>query len=132
MTASRSIAAILLLLLAATGCTGTTPRDPSLQRVQRNIITQEQIRETRSSNAFEVVETLRSNWLLTRGVDSFGSPGQVLVYYNDTRLGGIETLRTIPINDVGQIQYFDGTQASARWGLDHGQGVIYVTTLAPR
>jgi hypothetical protein len=121
---------LVLALLATFGCSRTT-RDPSLPRVERNVLTHEQVLETRTTNAYEAVETLRSNWLRTRGIDSFSSPGQVLVYFNETRLGGVETLRSIGLNDIGYIRYFDGREASARWGLDHGHGVIYITTLPP-
>ena len=122
----------MLLFVVAIGCTGRTTRDPTLPRVQRNILTSEQIAETRATNAYDAVQTLRSNWLLPRGVDSFSTPGQVLVYFNDTRLGGVQTLESIRLNEIGYIQYFDGTEASARWGLDHGHGVILVSTLPPR
>jgi hypothetical protein len=122
---------LLLALLTILGCARTT-RDPTVPRVERDVLTQEQVLETRTTNAFEAIATLRSNWLIPRGVDSFSNPGQVLVYFNDTRLGGVVTLQGISLNEIGYIQYFDGTEASARWGLDHGHGVIYVSTLPPR
>lgn len=131
MRPSAARTAALLALLATLGCARTV-RDPDLPRVDRNVITQAQVLETRATNAFEVIATLRSNWLLPRGVDSFSTPGQVLVYFNDTRLGGVGTLQGIGLNEIGYIRYFDGTEASARWGLDHGHGVIYVATLPPR
>lgn len=127
---SRRRPAALLLLLAAAGCAGAAPRN--IPRVDRNLITREQVLETRTSNAYEVVETLRSNWLLPRGIDSFSTPGQVLVYFNDTRLGGVATLRAISLNEIGFIRYYDGREATSRWGLDHGHGVIYIATLPPR
>lgn len=126
-----SRAGVVLALLASSACSRTV-RDPDLPRVDHNVLTHEQIIESRTPNAFEAVATLRSNWLLPRGVDSFSRPGQVQVYFNDTRLGGVETLRGIGLNEIGYIRYFDGTEASARWGLDHGHGVIYVATLPPR
>jgi hypothetical protein len=122
---------VLIALLIAAGCAPTN-RDPSMPRVSRDVITQQQVIETTSTTAYEAVQTLRSNWLETRGVDSFSTPGQVLVYFNDTKLGGVQTLQSIPSNTIGYIQYFSGTEASARWGLDHGHGVIYVSTLPPR
>ena len=122
---------VLVALLIAGGCAPTN-RDPSMPRVSRDIITQQQVIETTSTTAYEAVQTLRSNWLETRGVDSFSTPGQVLVYFNDTKLGGVQTLQSIASNTIGYIQYFNGTEASARWGLDHGHGVIYVSTLPPR
>ena len=124
-------AGMLLALLATTGCSRTM-RDPPTERVDRNFISHEQVVETRTTNAFEAIAMLRSNWLLPRGVDSFSTPGQVLVYFNDTRLGGVQTLDRIGLNEIGYIRYFDGLEATSRWGLDHGHGVIYVSTLPPR
>lgn len=122
-------AGVFLGFLLASGCGAT--RYASAPPAERDVLTREMIIESRATNAYDVVATLRSNWLRTRGVDSFSTPGEVLVYYNDTRLGGVEMLRGISLNEIGYIQYFDGTEASARWGLDHGHGVIYVGTLTP-
>jgi hypothetical protein len=44
------------------------------------------------------------------------------------RAGGVEALRRISITEVTYIRYFDGIAAAARWGLDHGYGVIFVST----
>ena len=77
---------------------------------------------------YDAVLALHSNWLRTRGSDSFTSPTQVQVYVDGTRYGGVESLRTLPVGSVNYIQHFDGLTASARWGLDHGQGVIFVST----
>ena len=108
-------------------CAGhASPKDSA--RVDRNVITQEQLIEHRFSNAYEAVEALHSNWLQTRGSDSFRTPTQVQVYLDDTRLGGIETLRSIATAGVLFIRHYDGVSAAARWGLDHGQGVILVST----
>lgn len=123
---------VLLALLLAVGCAGRPGQGPSTERQRRDVLTQTQILATRASNLYDAVVALRSNWLLPRGIDSFQSPGSVLVYFDDTRLGGVETLQTISPSSIGYIQYFDGTDASGRWGLDHGHGVIYVSTLPQR
>jgi hypothetical protein len=39
-----------------------------------------------------------------------------------------DALRAIDIRPVVYIRYFDRVAATARWGLDHGGGVIYVST----
>ncbi|MGH7577717.1 MAG: hypothetical protein ACREM1_21670 [Longimicrobiales bacterium] len=98
----------------------------------RNLITRTQLDEHRFTNAYEAVAALRTNWLQTRGTDSFTQPTQVLVYFDDSRLGGIETLRSIAITGISYIRYYDGVAASGRWGLDHGQGVIFVSTRPAR
>lgn len=99
------------------------------QRMDRNLLTREQILETNRQNAFEVVETLRSNWLRSRGPTSLTSQdAQVQVYIDDNRLGTVESLRTIATSMIQYIRWYDGIAATGRWGLDHGAGVIYVST----
>jgi len=74
------------------------------------------------------IEALRSNWLRERGPDSFSTPGHVQVYLDDSRVGGVETLRMLSLANVLFIRHVNGVDAAARWGLDHGQGVILVST----
>jgi hypothetical protein len=125
MRLRRSTHVFLFLLLAACGGRGDGVARPS---PDRSLITREEIQQHRFTNAYQLVEALHSNWLRTRGTDSFAQPGQVLVYLDDSRLGGVEALRSISTQTVGYIRYYDGLQASARWGLDHGHGVIFVST----
>lgn len=115
---------VLCVLLAA--CT-RRPAETSSRR-DRNLITQAQLQQHHFTNAYEAVAALRSNWLLTRGPDSFNSPSEVQVYLDNTRLGGVSTLRTIATNSIVSIRYIDGLAATARWGLDHGAGVIFIST----
>jgi len=97
-------------------------------RPDRNILTSEQFANRGYNTAYEVVEAMRSNWLAERGPDSFQSPAKVQVYFDGVRLGGVESLRTIDLRPVTYIRHFDGVAATARWGLDHGMGAIYVST----
>lgn len=115
----------LMLAAVVTACASAG----GAARVDRNVLTYEQIQETNRQNAFEVVESLRSNWLRTRGQSSLIGPETIVqVYLDDNRLGGVETLRTIPTSQVRYIRWYDGIAATGRWGLDHGAGVIYVST----
>ena len=106
---------------AAPGAPGAAPARPN-----RNVITQEQMVQQHFKNAYEAVQALHPNWLTTRGTDSFRSPSQVWVYLDDAKLGGVDQLTTIAPSTVGTIRHFNGVDASARWGLDHGAGVIQV------
>jgi hypothetical protein len=117
--------AVFLLFLAAPACTARPSTKPA---PDRNLITREQITEHRFNTAYEAVEALHANWLSTRGTDSFQSPGQVWVYLDNTKLGGVERLREIGASTIGSIRYYDGISATARWGLDHGHGVIFVSS----
>lgn len=111
----------------ASGAAGGT--DAPRVRVRHDLITREQIQASRATNPYDVVQSLRSSWLRERGNDSLsGSGTKVQVYYDDQRVGGVETLRSIPLPQVAYIRWFDSNAASGRWGLGHGQGVIYVSS----
>ena len=97
-------------------------------RTDRNLITKEQLTKNHFSTVYDAVESLRGNWLQTRGADSFQSPSQVHVYLDNTMYGGVESMRTIATNTISFVRWFDGISATARWGLDHGAGVIYVSS----
>ena len=133
MRATFGMLATALLLAACS----STPRDTgspvpsksvSDEARDRTVLTQTQFGAHQFNTAFDAIESLRSNWLKTRGTDSFQNPSQVRVYLDNISLGDTATLRTIAINTVVYIRFFDGVQATGRWGLDHGAGVIYVST----
>lgn len=102
----------------------------------RELLTRDDIERTHAVNAYDAVERLRSNWLRVKGTTQMPNPAggpqfeeaQVLVYIDDQRLGTVETLRRIEIAAVEYIRYFGPAEASSRWGLGHGGGVIYVST----
>jgi hypothetical protein len=120
-------ARVLLLsaLLLTAGCgarQGTTG-----QRVDRDLITQEQIRQNCYRTAFEAVEALRAPWLLTRP-DGLTVEREKIVYLDERRLGGVQTLRDIVASQIISIRHIDPGTAINRWGVDHGAGVIQVVT----
>lgn len=119
---------ILVLLLALCSACASASSRASAPGIDRNLLTHEQLRDHQFRNALEAIEALRTNWLLMRGTDSFNAPTQVQVYVDDVRVGGIEMLRWITTPEIDYIRYYDGIAAAARWGLGHGQGVIFVAT----
>jgi hypothetical protein len=121
-----AVFAVLSSSMAVAGCRRTSTAETT--RGDRNVITRTQIGDPRFTTAYDAVEALRSNWLNTRGSDSFRNPSIVRVYLDNVSLGDKETLRSIAISTISYIRYFDGISASSRWGLDHGAGVIYVST----
>ena len=121
------LALVATLFAPGVSCAHRAPLDRPA-RADRNVITQQQLVDYHFANAFEAIEALRSNWLRARGPDSFRSPSQVWVYQDNIRLGGVDQLRAISLNTVAFIRHYDGITATGRWGLDHGQGVIYVST----
>ena len=121
----------MLFLAVVAGCAsgGAT----AARAGRSDLITEEQLRARGFGSVYEAVETLRSNWLRTRGSDTLsGQPTVVQVYVDNTRLGGVENLRGISPLAVSYIQWYNANDATARWGIGHGAGVIYVSTAPMR
>src|SRR2546429_4955207 len=73
------------ILVATAGCSARSPHGTTL-RADRDLLTQEELREHRFSTVFEAIEALRAHWLRERGPDSFSAPGHVQVDRKSTRL----------------------------------------------
>jgi hypothetical protein len=116
-----SFASVFAGACSRAASTGTSPS------TNRNILTRAQI-DQRYTTAYEAVEGLRSNWLNTRGTDSFSNPSVVRVYMDNVSIGDKESLRNIVMSNIAYIRYFDAAAATQRWGTNHGAGVIYVST----
>jgi hypothetical protein len=81
-----------------------------------------------SGTAYDVVATLRPQWLQTRGPRGIG----IRVYMDGLRIGDTsQTLQNILADNVGRIERLSAAEATARYGTSgggHGQGAILVTT----
>lgn len=122
-------------LLAVSGCASGSGSKSSA-RPNRNLILMEEIKRASAGNAFDLVQTLRPNWLHTRGEHSIADGSQgidvLIVYLDNARLGGAQALRQIPVQSVTSLQYFDARAATYRWGNGHTHGAILVSTAPPR
>jgi len=130
MTANRTVIttfALLASLALSVACaTGTTTRGRSRDR---NVLSEQELRENNFLTAYDAVAALRGNWLRERGADSFSAQTYVQVYIDSNRLGGVESLRQINVRDIVAIRWLDGVQAVQRYGIGHGQGAIVVQTI---
>jgi hypothetical protein len=117
---------MVLLLGIAPACAPRQPTDETPRR-DRNTLTQDDLADRHFQSAYDAVEALRSNWLNPRGPDSFQTPSQVWVYLDNVRLGDVQTLRGIHPSTILSIRHFDANDATARWGIGHSAGVIYIT-----
>ncbi|HKG90950.1 MAG TPA: hypothetical protein VKA84_03590 [Gemmatimonadaceae bacterium] len=130
----RSLTLLVLpLLLASVGplaCGGKKQSDSQARpRVNTTMLTREEITSGHWANAYDLIESMRPRWLSSRGADLLdGSSVEVQVYLDDQRLGGTANLRSIALDDIMSIQFIDPVSAAARWGPDHHNGVIYMST----
>jgi hypothetical protein len=121
---------LVALVVALTGCAATASSGDGVRRParQQNLLTQEEVSGSQYTNLYEVVRALRPNWLRTRGQISIqdGEAGQVVIYLNGIRAGSADYLRQVGPREVLSLEYFDETQASARFGLKQGGGAAIV------
>jgi hypothetical protein len=120
-------AVVMLTLSLAAGC-AAGQRGAGKERPEQALLTREQIEDPRFSSAYDVVRALRSNWLNARGMASLRLKVEVQVYLDGVHLGGVQTLKDISTPAVQYIRYINGTDATTRWGIGHGRGVIFIGT----
>ena len=118
---------VRLSIVAVTLFTSACASSGAGPRTDRSVITSEQIAQNRYRTAYEAVEGLHAAWLITRP-DGLTVEREKIVYLDERRLGGIQTLREIAASQILSIRYIDPATAINRWGVDHGQGVIMVQT----
>ena len=46
----------------------------------------------------------------------------------DSKLGGVETLKSVRVSDVIYVRHYSGIGATTRWGVGHSAGVIYLSS----
>jgi hypothetical protein len=51
-----------------------------------------------------------------------------MVYLDDAKLGSVDQLRELPVVGVNQVRYYDGAEATYKWGAGHIHGAIQVVT----
>ena len=117
---------LLAMTVLLPACQSASSR--ATRRLDRSVITRDQMVDGRYATVYDAVASLRSNWLRTRGPDSFVMPSIVWVYIDGTRAGDVEVLRNIQPKLVNAVRFYDGPTATGRWGVDNGSGVIHVST----
>jgi hypothetical protein len=122
-----SLYLLLPLVLVLTACSGSGVSD-GVSR-DRNVISSDEIHtQVQASNAYDIVRTLRPQWLRARSADDMQGATRIWVYVDGTQYGDVESLRQISVADTGSIRYLNAAAATLRYGQNHTQGAIEVTT----
>ena len=78
---------------------------------------------------FEALHALRPAWFRRNPTTLRPeAEGDVVVYVDQSRLGGPETLRTVQVNAAVVIRHYSASEAEARFGPGHLHGAIQVIT----
>ena len=131
MPSKITVVPLLAVLSTGLACASTGQTSDG-EFFSRNVITRQQIQEVRATNAYEVVERLKSHWLRSVTPTSPNNLEQrthpVSVYQDGQRLGYVGQLRRIEVAAIDHIRYFSPAEASARWGRGNSGGAIQVIT----
>ena len=124
----RTPLAAALLTVALTAC--VAPSQVQRPTQDRQMITQDEIDATRAANAYDVIHSLRGNFLSQRGETSFSATSSAYptVYVDGMRFGGVDALRGIPARQVATIRLYRSWDATTRFGTGNMGGVIAITT----
>jgi len=108
------------------GGAGPTERGP----LDPNRISEGEIGELEFHTAYEVIQTLRPQWLRSRGVNSFidPTPSFADVFLDGTFIGKLEYLWNVSAMNVKELRFWGPAEAGVRFGMGYPRGVIEITS----
>ncbi|HEX6307823.1 MAG TPA: hypothetical protein VFZ69_06520 [Longimicrobiales bacterium] len=112
----------------------------------RKAIERDEIVSSGAVDAYQMVRSLRKEWLIPRGLNSFRESAQgradfdvplqvvpgadhILVYLDNARLGGTQYLEEVATESLARAEWIEPAEATFRWGTGHAHGVILLTTM---
>ncbi len=128
MPIGRLSVLLLLAVPVTTSCATSTQSASQGRSGGRNLITAEELAAAPDLNVFDAVRRLRPNWLRARGTESALGTVPVVVYVDGMRRGDVDALSIIRLDEVTEIRFLDGPDATTRYGINVGGGVIEVVT----
>lgn len=117
----------LLALLAAAACAttagGGSGRSPS-------VLLADEIQSLNVDNAYQAVERARPQWLNARASPTPANPdgAEPVVYVDGIRAGDVLELRRVRVTGIVRMEFLRASDATSRYGTNHGGGAILVTT----
>lgn len=97
-------------------------------------VTSAEIASSSATNAYELIERLRPNWLRARSIGSIGGGARsqvIVVYLDGQRLGDLDSLRNLSAAGIISMQWLDAAKAATvlhEVGSDPIAGAIVIKT----
>ncbi len=110
-----------ILLVCASGV--ATAQDP-------NVINASELAGSRAENTYQAIRDIRPELFRSRDSGSLMlfRVRQPAVAVNNTLVGGVEALRSIPVDQVTQLEYLSAWEAGNRYGETFRDGILLVQT----
>jgi hypothetical protein len=128
MVATRWLTPLLFAAVAA--C--SSPRLLPVPRgADPQLITEDEVVASLGTTAYEIIRSLRPNFLSYRGETSFNRNSSrpfPNVYVDDQPFGPVSILHSIPASDVSSVRLYRSGEATTKYGLGNLGGVIAIST----
>jgi hypothetical protein len=135
MISRARIFAISIFLITSTACASSGGPKATTQESSRDRVTSVEINATPASNAYDLVNRLRPQWLRSTGTSSMGggtiASMQTIIYLDGSKIGGIESLKSISSTGIQSLEWISSTRAPIVFtdiGSDPVNGVISIKT----
>lgn len=117
-----------LVVACASGGGGTGSVAATASTRQSDLITQAEIDSTLGlTSALDAVQRLRPRFLRNSGARSVrATESGPIVRVDNEMVGGVEALRSIGLNEIGEIRYYTAVDATARFGGITNRPLIHV------
>ncbi len=109
----------ILLACASGGATGHS-----------NVITAPELAGSKDGSTYEAIRHIRPELFRSRDNGSLMlfNARKPAVAVDNTLIGGIEVLRTIPVDQVVHLEYISAWKAANRYGMTFREGILLVQT----
>ncbi len=97
-----------------------------------NVITSPELGRSKAPTAYDAIRQIRPEMLRTRDPGSvvYFQASQPVVAVDNTLVGGVEVLRTLPTGKVARIEYVNPRAAAKKYGTGFENGVMLIETRA--
>jgi hypothetical protein len=125
-------ALVLPLIACAFAACRSAPRANTVA-LNPNLLVEAEITRARAEGVrdlYELISRTRPRWLDVRQDRSLRLETSIVVYQNNSRLGGIDALRGYALENIASIRYLDSAQAGQLPGAGGGhiEGAIVIST----
>lgn len=125
-------AMLLLGALTLGGC-ATTEGVEREERSSRDVLTREDLSAYDHLEVERTIRQLRPRWFRSlRGTESLTPQQQgqrgLRVYIDGSLVRDANPLRSLQTRHVEEIRFLDKRRATTRFGIDHGEGALLITT----
>lgn len=97
-----------------------------------NVITAPELSRSEAPNTYDAIRRIRPEMLRDRdhGTLVYFKERHPVVAVDQTVVGGVEVLRTLPAGRVARIEYINSWEAAKRYGTGFENGVMLIETRA--